>query len=210
MTDRIRNSKAVSNGQRQQQPRALKTRREILTASAATFDVEGYAAATVNAIATQSNLSKGALYFHFASKEAIARQLIADWSALISQVFLCPETISESPISQLRSSFADLAHHLENDQSIRAGMKLTLDPSIENAHAAYQHWVGIVRDLVDQGIRAGAIADTLSSRHLAWNLCAGFIGTVHSIEVLHDALDFRACTSEMLTAYLPNVSLEED
>lgn len=73
--------------QSHRQSRALATRRAILAASSANFDIEGYTAARLDKILSDSNLSKGALYFHFPSKEAIAQQLIADWDLAVGEAF---------------------------------------------------------------------------------------------------------------------------
>src|SRR5680860_744018 len=55
-----------------QQERARKTRAAIVAAAAEEFGRRGYAAASVSTILTASRTTKGALYFHFDSKEQVA------------------------------------------------------------------------------------------------------------------------------------------
>lgn len=56
-----------------QQERAVRTRRAVLEAAATVFADHGYTAATVADILKTAGVTKGALYFHFDSKEALAR-----------------------------------------------------------------------------------------------------------------------------------------
>jgi AcrR family transcriptional regulator len=58
------------------QERAVRTRRAVVEAAAAVFAEHGYAAATIAEILERADVTKGALYFHFGSKEALARGVI--------------------------------------------------------------------------------------------------------------------------------------
>jgi AcrR family transcriptional regulator len=55
------------------QARALATRERILDAAAHEFAAEGYHAASLSKILERSGVTRGAMYFHFASKEAMGR-----------------------------------------------------------------------------------------------------------------------------------------
>ena len=55
-----------------QQERAVRTRERLVRAAARIFDEQGLAAANVQEISRLAGVSKGALYFHFASKEDLA------------------------------------------------------------------------------------------------------------------------------------------
>ena len=61
-----------------QQERARRTRAAIVESAAAEFAKRGYAAASINAILEHSNATKGAMYFHFDSKEELARAVLAE------------------------------------------------------------------------------------------------------------------------------------
>lgn len=64
-----------------QQLRAKRTRRELLTAAKQVFAKRGYEGATVEEIAHTAGCSKGAYYFHFASKEETLVALLDAWIA---------------------------------------------------------------------------------------------------------------------------------
>lgn len=55
------------------QERAIRTRRALLVAAAEVFDEVGYEAATISDVLKKSGMTKGALYFHFTSKEELAQ-----------------------------------------------------------------------------------------------------------------------------------------
>lgn len=58
------------------QARAEITRDAVLTGAAEVFLRLGYANASLNEIMAQANVTKGALYFHFGSKEELARAVV--------------------------------------------------------------------------------------------------------------------------------------
>ncbi|MHD0294585.1 TetR family transcriptional regulator [Rhodococcus qingshengii] len=67
-------------------PRAIRTRQLILSVAAQHFDAHGYGDANVNAILAAGNLTKGAIYFHFPSKESITQQLTTDWIYTVTEL----------------------------------------------------------------------------------------------------------------------------
>lgn len=59
-----------------QQERSARTRAAILRAGAEVFAELGFAGASVSKITRRANLTLGALYFHFESKEHLAREIV--------------------------------------------------------------------------------------------------------------------------------------
>ena len=210
MCDSIRPhiGRPLGSAHRQPQQRAIDTRAAILNAFASAFDTAGYAATAMRDVIetptslSQGSFTKGSVYFHFASKEAIVRQLVEDWDDAVAQSFSDAAAAGGSVAEQLRGVFAALADGIENDRNIRAGCKLTLDPSIDGAHTSYRRWIDTTSDLVESGIRSGSISDTVMGRRLGWNLCSGFVGAVHSVSILREDLDLSARTMDMLSSYL--------
>jgi AcrR family transcriptional regulator len=64
-----------------QQLRAKRTRRELLAAARQVVAHQGYEGATIEDIAKAAGCSKGAYYFHFASKEETLVALLDAWIA---------------------------------------------------------------------------------------------------------------------------------
>lgn len=80
------------------QVRAEATRGQILAAAGRIFAEVGYSGANINEIVSQAEVTKGALYFHFESKEVLALALIAERDVRLAQAF---DSVDESPIPAL-------------------------------------------------------------------------------------------------------------
>ena len=66
---------------------AERTRTRILASALALFAKKGYAQTTFTDIAARLKLTKGAVYWHFASKEALLLALIDDMVARFGRLF---------------------------------------------------------------------------------------------------------------------------
>ncbi|MDI9918642.1 TetR/AcrR family transcriptional regulator [Rhodococcus sp. IEGM 1379] len=189
---------------RRPQPRGLRTRAKILAAAATRFDTEGYSLASINDILAGAETTKGAMYFHFASKEAMAQQLASDWSTAVHKAFSA--AAGEPLIQQMTTVFRSLARQLESDTNLRAGLKLTLEPSIDGAHQSYMQWVDETSELVDRANEAGDISDTDAAHRLAWNLCAGFTGAVQASAVLREDVNLSTRVEDVLDAHISAIA----
>ncbi|MCQ4127668.1 TetR/AcrR family transcriptional regulator [Rhodococcus erythropolis] len=199
--DKPRDERA--NRDRPQQSRAIATRKAILAASAASFDANGYAAVSIMSIIGTSDITKGAVYFHFRSKEAIALQLVEDWSDAVRQAFSPVDAAIEgSALTQLHDSFIRLANRVDTDTAVRAGMKLSREPSLSAVDKSYRQWMEIVQKRVDEALEAGAMSETPMIRRSAWNLCAGFVGAVNGMAVTDEDTRLAVHVEDILSAYL--------
>ncbi|KFG71577.1 ScbR family autoregulator-binding transcription factor [Streptomyces mutabilis] len=103
------------------QARAVRTRRAVLEAAAKVFAEYGYSAATVSDILKVAGVTKGALYFHFDSKEALARGVIESQveQHLPAQELKIQEWVDQGML---------LAYQLPRDPVVHAGAVLSSDP----------------------------------------------------------------------------------
>lgn len=60
------------------QERAQRTRRRVLVAAAGVFAQRGFARASMAEILDAAGVTKGALYFHFPGKEALAKAVVQE------------------------------------------------------------------------------------------------------------------------------------
>ncbi|MEO7018131.1 MAG: TetR family transcriptional regulator, partial [Leifsonia sp.] len=112
-----------------QQARAQRTRNTIIVGAATAFDRQGYSTASIADIASAAGVTKGALYFHFQSKDDIARAVIqrqhelsfAAGAAIIGEARPALETMIRL--------CAGLAEQLVSDPVVKAGIRLTTDVS---------------------------------------------------------------------------------
>ncbi|MGJ7905769.1 ScbR family autoregulator-binding transcription factor [Actinopolyspora sp. H202] len=107
-----------------QQRRAQLTRHAIVVAAAEEFDRTGYDATPLSAILRRGGVTKGAFYFHFASKEELALALVE------SQAYRWPKLRGEwlgrelDPLSIAVGMLNEAARLIEEDVVLRAGTGL--------------------------------------------------------------------------------------
>ncbi|MEV5243438.1 helix-turn-helix domain-containing protein [Streptomyces cinnamoneus] len=110
-----------------QQERARRTRELILDAAAEEFALRGYADTTMHAVVARTDMTKGALYGHFPSKEHIAgalvQQALEAWRALRRHC----ETPDLTAAAALEALALGLADRLCTDVRFRAALRLTAD-----------------------------------------------------------------------------------
>jgi AcrR family transcriptional regulator len=78
---------------RRQEERSAASRRRVLTAAAAEFASRGFAGANVDRIARAARVNKAMIYYHFASKAALYREILRDmFEAVAIRVLAASET----------------------------------------------------------------------------------------------------------------------
>lgn len=159
--------------------RAAGTRRNLLLAAAEVFDRHGFAGARLQEVCAGANVTKGALYCHFPSKEALAVALVEQqsllWHELKDEVLdrnACPA----QALVDLSYAFAD---RVRTDLSARVGNRLLQEGTLFDRTAASQliGWVAVVRDLLRRADLAGELRRGVTIRHAAEQVVAGLLGT---------------------------------
>ncbi|MFD5818305.1 ScbR family autoregulator-binding transcription factor [Streptomyces sp. NPDC127038] len=141
------------------QQRSERTRRNLIRAASAVFDRSGYERATLSAISARAQVTKGALFFHFAAKSDIARAVQAEACAT-SGAALASLTRLEAPAFEIATAMAHaLVGLLETDATVRAGIRLTHeirtpdDPSL-HCHSA---WLGALNTILARARDDGSL-----------------------------------------------------
>ncbi|MFI8961063.1 ScbR family autoregulator-binding transcription factor [Streptomyces sp. NPDC053493] len=145
------------------QERAIQTRKEILRAAAVVFDESGFAGASINRILGEAGLTAGALYFHFKSKEELARAVMnAQPDSII------PWLTSEG-LQRLVDITLVWAHQLQTDVVLRAGVRLTTEQGSFGVRdiAPYQDWSRIMADCLRVAADKGELQAGIDPAELA-------------------------------------------
>ena len=139
------------------QARSEATRRKIITSAVELFNEIGYPATGLGDIIERAEMTKGALYYHFDSKESLATAIIEEGSANLIHAF---RSITESSAPTLESMIhgafvaADL---LSTDKVARSGTQLLRAFGEFNDAAArtYEGWLiemaARARQAIDEG-----------------------------------------------------------
>jgi AcrR family transcriptional regulator len=145
------------------------TRRRLLDAAAAEFDLRGLEGARVSDIASRAGLSNGALYRHFGSKAELLAAALADrGSRQIEVLFPGVEVTSIAPMLAYVGRNLDRARPAQGGLMIEALVAAKRDPEVAavvREHLAEgEQWLGrLLRGAQEAGVmEAGVDTDALA------------------------------------------------
>jgi AcrR family transcriptional regulator len=155
------------------------TRRAILTAAATLFSERGYAGASLSDIVAATGLTKGALYWHFASKEEIAlsvvRQTFRDWPAVIDETLVAHDDVLDTLVALSRR----IADQFVCDPVVQATKRLMAElpaTALAQLPRPYVGWERTVAALVARGQAEGRINAAVDPAVAARVVVASFFG----------------------------------
>ncbi len=185
------------------QERAERTRNAILDAAAAVFDEHGFNGASLSDILAKAGVTKGALYFHFASKEELAH-------ALVSEQFVDGAALRSESATGIQTVI-DLCHHMANSLRtsvrVRAGIRLVIETGSFAAPApdAYTGWIDLVRGYLIAAKERGDLKADLEPDVIARWVVASFTGIQIASQVLAGREDIHERVTEMWRIALPGL-----
>ncbi|CCW12469.1 ScbR family autoregulator-binding transcription factor [Rhodococcus aetherivorans] len=145
------------------QVRAEVTRDSVLRGAAEVFMNLGYANASLNEIIQQSGVTKGALYFHFASKEELARAVIDEGFARLGSAGLSAisdRTPALETMIELSVLTVDVSHA---DPIVRAMFRLVIEIGDYrgSGEGVFAIWLSTVQDLAKRALAEGDLSEEL-------------------------------------------------
>ncbi len=184
------------------QDRAIRTRHTILMAAATVFEERGYQAATISEILTTANVTKGALYFHFKSKEQLAQGVLAGQDQNL--------TVPPQPCKtqELINTTMLHAHRLQTDPLVRAGVRLTLDQRADGLDrtAPFHHWTTIVTNLLTQAQQQGELLPHVNPQETAQILVGAFAGIQAMSQATTNYQNLPTTITTLLKHTLPTIT----
>lgn len=167
------------NNMRRTKEEALVTRESILTAALDIFSQDGYSAARLEDIAQAAEVTRGAIYHHFGSKEELYIALVTERSAGVNQ--LAEKILSQggTSVEILRRLLIGLFDYLNENEEYRALLELAvsnmgptegLESIRDDTVKGRRQLADLFQEILSQGIEAGEIRSDLSVRSAAWNL----------------------------------------
>ncbi|RKT17290.1 TetR family transcriptional regulator [Streptomyces sp. 1114.5] len=166
------------------QERAGRTRQAVLLAAAETFARVGFEAASLVDISRRAGVSKGALYFHFVSKQALADGVRRAAGREIGSAALRALRADGPALQGLIDLSHELARMLREDVVVRAGVRLgRRGPSREDTpgappgpDATWRSLTAVVQRLLDRAAEAGELhpgVDRRAAAELLTSVAAG-------------------------------------
>lgn len=161
------------------QVRSEATRRRILDAAIDVFGEVGYAAAGWGTIIERTGMTKGALYHHFDSKEALASAIIEEGSDTLLSAFRNVCASSSPALENLLHGTFTIVRILGSDKSVRATEHLIHALSGFN-EAAGRCCAALVESMAAEARRAsteGDLRDDVDPGVLGESIVAAIFGT---------------------------------
>lgn len=185
------------------QDRAIRTRRKIMEAAATVFDREGYKAATITEILKTAGVTKGALYFHFPSKEALAYGILEEQQ---SETATEPQSIR---LQELVDNGLVLAHRLGSEPLVRASVRLTLDHQAQglDRQAPFHAWTDLNLRILEGAKKQGELLPHVVPAQTAELCVAAFAGIQLMSHTMSDYADLPERLSVFLRHILPCVAV---
>ncbi|MFG2951588.1 ScbR family autoregulator-binding transcription factor [Streptomyces adustus] len=191
----------------QQQPkqeRAVQTREAILRAAAEVFDEAGFAGASINRILKRAGLTAGALYFHFASKEDLARAVMNAQPASIIP------WLKSQGLQRLVDITMVWAYQLQVDPLLRAGVRLTGEQGAFGVKDAtpYQEWSQIMTECLQVAAAKGELQAGVEPAELAEFVVEACTGMqMYSAVVSEARADLAQRAVRMWRLLLPGIAV---
>ncbi|MGX2995758.1 ScbR family autoregulator-binding transcription factor [Streptomyces sp. JNUCC 64] len=184
------------------QERGERSRRVILEAAASVFDERGYDAASTTEILARSRLTRGALYHHFPSKEAIAMALVEAQS----EALVAPErAIRLQAAIDLTLMYAV---RLKSDPVLRASVRLTVEQTSfpHPGRTPYQQSAEAILGLLRQADEHGELLPGLDLEEVTQFVVGAFTGIQLMSQVYCGRADLVERVASMWRLLLPGIA----
>jgi TetR/AcrR family transcriptional regulator, transcriptional repressor for nem operon len=158
--------------------RADTTRERLIAAASRQFARRSYSMVSLDDILAEAELTKGAMYFHFPSKQALALAIVDDLAE-----------IGRAAVTELLArkmsgleTLIDLAYFRAvqdtHNEVARAGVRLldTLDNTTLLPSAMWQSWIEFVTTLIQKAVTEGDVVDHHDPEDIAKMLVALWVG----------------------------------
>ncbi|MFJ9540111.1 ScbR family autoregulator-binding transcription factor [Streptomyces sp. NPDC101225] len=182
------------------QARALQTRRSIVEAAASVFAEYGYERAATSEILRRANVTKGAMYFHFPSKESLAQAIMDEQTGLVT---VEPQL---SPLQSIIDITHQFAHRLRHDAIARAGTRLSIEGVFFNGTHPWGDWFDLTTRLLAEGQEQGEVLPQVVPRETGEFIVATFTGVQLVSEAINRRADLRGRVAVMWRHILPSVA----
>jgi AcrR family transcriptional regulator len=194
------------------QERAIRTRALILDAAAESFAGKGYPDTTILDVAQLTGATKGAVYFHFANKNALAVAVTEEFYARLQHAAREVLECHERPLSAVAALLVRTGELFRDDRVIQAGARLQIEQSLIDADlpAPFVDFTERVTELLRQAVKAGELPEGSEPDALGRVLVSAFFGAQHMSWVLNGRADMSERVHEILAAVLPQALVKED
>ncbi|STZ73118.1 TetR family transcriptional regulator [Mycolicibacterium fortuitum] len=193
------------------QARSELTRQKIITAAVDLFSEHGYPATGLGDIIARAEMTKGALYYHFDSKESLAEAIIDDGgSAMLATFRVITETSSPALENTIHGLFV-VADFTRSDKVAQIGMQLLRTFSGINPAATrvYTSWLDELTVQLNQAADEGDLREGLDIAGAAEVILGSMLGAEALSRATATGTDLRERVARTWDLLLPAVVSRE-
>ncbi|MFJ7617418.1 TetR family transcriptional regulator [Rhodococcus erythropolis] len=195
-----------------QQERARRTRAALVEAAAVEFAKRGYAAASVNTILEGSRATKGAMYFHFQSKEELARAVLT--SAIESFTGITDRWAKRTdldPFVALHGLVLDIAEVFRTEVIVQAEFRLIIEPEFykDVQSGGGQVWGKTAYELALRAKDDGLLREDVDPEKFTRVLAASLAGQRYMADLIASSGDLGVWFEESLEVVLGAMATPE-
>jgi AcrR family transcriptional regulator len=160
------------------QARSEVTRRKIIDAAVGLFTEAGYAPTGLGDIIDRVGVTKGALYYHFDSKEALARAIITDGAATLTHSFAGISSAPAPALENIIHGVFVVADLVGTDKLSRTALQLarTLGEFSDTASEAYNSWLQALSSQSEMAQQQGDLREGIDPAVMAEVILAAVLG----------------------------------
>jgi TetR/AcrR family transcriptional repressor of nem operon len=173
--------------------RAETTRQRLIAAASRQFAHRPYSTVSLDDILAEAELTKGAMYFHFASKQALAVAIIENLAEMSRTAVTESLARRMSGLETVIDLIYLLAVQDTQDEVARAGVRLleSLDDNTAMPPALWHSWIEFITTLIQKAVTEGDVVDHDDPEDIAKMLVALWVGIrrISDLDELEHYLD---------------------
>lgn len=199
-----------SDDRRSEQERGRTTRHALLLAAADLFAARGYHGASLTDILKVSGRTKGALYFHFSSKQALAQalqtEIVASWELVRAEI----AARGLDPLKELLVETDAYVGRWTHDPIVRgAGAAMaSADVFTEGHRTWYRDWQQCTAAHLHRARKDGLLQEDIDPDRASRLIVAAGAGHHAFSEILPGPPDFFARMTDTWQGLLPAVAVD--
>ncbi|MDO0910795.1 ScbR family autoregulator-binding transcription factor [Streptomyces sp. DT2A-34] len=186
------------------QERAIRTRKVILEAAGAVFDEHGYTATTIAMVLERAEVTKGALYFHFPSKESLAQAVLDEQLSLGA---VPPQPCKLQELVDITFVFGQ---RLLSNSLLKGSVRLAVDqcapPGVDHS-GPFRQWADHLLGILERARAQGELLPTVQPRQTVELVVGAFAGIQLMSRALNDRDDLAERISVLWGHLLPSIAL---
>ncbi|MEU6706979.1 ScbR family autoregulator-binding transcription factor [Streptomyces wuyuanensis] len=180
----------------------MRTRRQLLDAAASAFLEHGYEGASIGDITRRAGLTRGAVYFHFASKEELAQGVLDE---AVTTEGVRPQVLK---LQELVDTAMALAHRLPREPVLAAALRLAVDNGVRRSvRTAWPEWIALLTEILDDAKGRGETLPHVDPGGTARLVMSSWTGAALVLDGVPDGRDLEHHIGALLDLLLPSIAV---